>query len=166
MADIDYFAYGSNLHPLRLTERVPGARVVETYCLAGYALVFHKRGRDGSGKCDIVPGEAPGDAVWGVVYRMDAGGKAVLDQIEGRGYRAQTLRELPGVYAYRADPDHIDASLEPYGWYRDLVVSGASYHGLPAPYIRAVREQAAVDDPDAAREQLHRRLLQRMEFTP
>ncbi|UCE88675.1 MAG: gamma-glutamylcyclotransferase, partial [Pseudomonadota bacterium] len=66
------------------------------------------------------------------------------------------------AYTYQARPSHIDGSLMPYGWYRDLVASGARYHGLPDTYVSAIREQPAVSDPDGAREGLHRRLLQRM----
>ena len=50
---IHYLAYGSNLHPLRLTLRVPSARVIGVVEMPGYMLEFHKRSIDGSGKCLI-----------------------------------------------------------------------------------------------------------------
>ena len=49
-----YLAYGSNLHPVRLTERVPSARFLGLTSLFGYQLRFHKRHEpDGSGKCNM-----------------------------------------------------------------------------------------------------------------
>lgn len=49
---IYYFAYGSNMLTERLIARTPSARPVGTSLLPGHRLTFHKRGRDGSGKCD------------------------------------------------------------------------------------------------------------------
>ena len=51
-ATLLYFAYGSNLHPERLRERVPSAESLGVARLEAHVLRFHKRGRDGSGKCD------------------------------------------------------------------------------------------------------------------
>jgi hypothetical protein len=42
---IHYFAYGSNLHPLRLQERVPSAALLGWTHLHGWELRFDKRGR-------------------------------------------------------------------------------------------------------------------------
>ena len=49
-----YFAYGSNLHPTRLGDRAPSVELVGTAVLEGHALRFHKRGADGSGKCNAL----------------------------------------------------------------------------------------------------------------
>ena len=83
VATVRYFAYGANLHPLRLCTMVPSCEVVATAVLADHALRFHKRGRDGSAKCDAFP--EPGAAVHGVVYRLDAEERPALDRGEG-GY--------------------------------------------------------------------------------
>ena len=40
---IHYFAYGSNLHPLRLTDRVHCADLVGSVELASHQLAFHKQ---------------------------------------------------------------------------------------------------------------------------
>jgi len=49
-----YLAYGSILHPLRLGERISSAQLCGVTTLRGYRLAWHKRGADGSGKCDLV----------------------------------------------------------------------------------------------------------------
>ena len=43
-----YAAYGSNLHPARLSRRAPSAEFVGTALLPGWELRLHKRGQDGS----------------------------------------------------------------------------------------------------------------------
>ena len=78
-----YLAYGSNLSSARMRERVASAQTLGVARLEGWRLACDKRGRDGSGKANIVPdGEA---VVWGVVYRLERGQLSLLDRYEG-GY--------------------------------------------------------------------------------
>lgn len=162
---LHYFAFGSNLHPPRLGARVPSARPLAAAALPGHALCWHKRGADGSGKCSV--SARAGSTVWGAVYRLIATEKPLLDRAEalGAGYDlcwrnlevdGQTLE----VFYYRADPAYTDDGLLPFGWYHQLVLSGARYHRLPADYIAALTATATVPDPDADRDRLHRRLLE------
>jgi len=46
---------------------------------------------------------------------------------------------------------HIDASLVPYDWYKEMVLLGARYHGLPAEYVAKITP-AAADSPFRRRE--------------
>lgn len=55
---LHYFAYGSNLHPYRLIQRVPNARLVATTRLDGYGVSFSKRSHDGSSKCNLAKKDA------------------------------------------------------------------------------------------------------------
>ncbi len=159
-----YFAYGSNLHPARLRARVGPFEPLGRARVAHYRLAFHKRGADGSGKCDIVP--APGREVHGALYLIDAGQRALLDRFEGvgRGYRGGWL-EVHGregrqrAYCYFAQPGHTDPRLRPYGWYKDFVLEGGRRHRLPHPYLRALVRIPHLDDPDPAREARNRALL-------
>lgn len=50
--NILYFAYGSNMSSARLRARVPSCRPIGIAFLPGHELRFHKRSKDGSGKCD------------------------------------------------------------------------------------------------------------------
>ena len=63
------------------------------------------------------------------------------------------------AFAYVATPDAVDATLAPFGWYRDLVVAGARENALPDRYISALAAVTAVADPDEGRARRHRRLL-------
>jgi gamma-glutamylcyclotransferase (GGCT)/AIG2-like uncharacterized protein YtfP len=166
---IHYFAYGSNLHPLRLSERVPSARLIGTVQLAGCRLQFHKRGGDSSGKCNIVHSGNVQDHVHGALYRMAAAHKFDLDQIEGVGcgYRDRPLRltcldRRYSCFTYIAEPTHIDDDLKPYHWYKALVVHGAEYLHLPGDYIAGLHAVDALEDPDGVRRADHEALVARM----
>jgi len=147
-----YAAYGSNLHPARLSARIPGARFVATRFLEGWTLCFHKRGKDGSGKCSIAPG---GSGVHVAIYEISDEDKRILDRIEGvgAGYRDEALmiEGLGHCITYVAEADHVDESLRPYDWYRDLVLLGAAVHGFPGPYLDRIRAVPTVADPDPER---------------
>lgn len=161
MATLRYFAYGSNLHPERLARRVPSSRILATAILEGWSLHFHKRGEDGSGKCDVVRTTAPGDHVHGAVYHMDAREREDLDAAEGPGYEARQLR-LDGhglVFLYVALPTHIDGRLRPFSWYKSLVLHGARHHRLPEPYVQRIADVEAIPDPDTERHARHRAIL-------
>lgn len=141
-----YFAYGSNMSTARLTARTPSARVVGRGRLPGHALRWHKRGRDGSGKCDVTVADAGLTAVvWGVLYRIDCAEKADLDRIEGLGvgydeHEVVVSTEAGDMVArtYRAKPEAVDPALRPRRWYKAHVLTGAREHGLPAPYIEMI----------------------------
>lgn len=161
-----YFAYGSNMSTRRLRCRVPSARVVDVATLAGHRLAWHKKGADGSGKCDI-PEAQPADIVYGVLYAIDPSHKPRLDRAEGLGwgYEQKSVdlqlpgRESPAVaftyYAIRIDPRYV-----PYDWYRDHVLIGAREHALPADYVGLIENVPTVRDRDERREALERRIHQ------
>ncbi|PSJ44476.1 gamma-glutamylcyclotransferase [Zobellella endophytica] len=152
-----YFAYGSNMSLARLCARVPGARPLGRFRLAGHRLCFHKVGRDGSGKCDAAETGNPADGVHGVVFALPPGGKARLDEVEGRGQgygdKWVWVEDAGGrrwraftYYATRRDP-----GLRPYCWYLHHVLVGAREAALPADYIGALEAVACRPDPDPGR---------------
>mgnify|MGYP000204833795 CR=1 FL=1 len=156
---IKVFAYGSNLCIERLRARTPSARVVMVATLAGHALRWHKKSRDGSGKCDAFATDAAADAVWGVVYELTREDKILLDEFEGLGVdyfeKVVSVRSRDGVVvdaiAYAANPQLLDATLTPYRWYKGFVTTGAVQHGFPSEYRRTLEAIAARDDDDAER---------------
>lgn len=168
MSTLHYLAYGSNLHPLRLRERVPSAQLQGVVELPRMGLRFHKRGADLSGKCDLV--RVPnGDLSYGAVYTLAEAEKHLLDQVEGlgAGYEQTWIdTRLNGghcrAFAYAASASHIDQSLLPYCWYRQLVLAGARYLSLPEAYIDAIATVQATADPDPQRDAAHDQLLRRM----
>ena len=82
---VKVLAYGSNLLLARMRGRAPSAEPVTTVRLPGYALRFHKRGRDGSGKADAFFTGRGQDVVCGVVYELSPADKVALDLAEGLG---------------------------------------------------------------------------------
>lgn len=166
MSTIHYFAYGSNLHPVRLKQRIESARLVGTTVISGYELSFTKRGQDSSGKGHINPVQNQG-LVYGAVYQLATEHKADLDRIEGPGY-GQTLLELEvncknySCFAYIGLATHLDESLRPFHWYKSLIVLGAEFHGFPAHYIQSLEQTPSMEDPDLHRRQRHARLISNM----
>ncbi len=153
-----YLAYGSNLHPERLRRRLGYVRLLRTVKLEGFRLSFEKRGRDGSGKCNLYRTSHGFGVAHGAIFEISRGGKRLLDGIEGlgKGYREELL-DLNGsghrekVFAYVAEHTHIDEELRPYSWYRELVVLGAEFHGFPDEYVKSIRDAGALPDPDTRR---------------
>jgi len=154
-----YFAYGSNLHPLRLQRRTPSARLAGLAVLEGHVLRFHKRSdRDGSAKCDAWHTGRAGDRVLGAIYHLHPGEVEILDRFEGvgSGYLREVVEVLADgalrrAFTYRAQASHVDSAARPYDWYREYVLRGARYHGLPAAYLRRIESVAAIPDPDPER---------------
>lgn len=147
-----YAAYGSNLHPLRLTARISSAQLMGTSFLPGWSLHFHKRGGDGSAKCSILP---DGDGVHVAVFDVGPRDKLELDRIEGVGFGySEILLSVPNFgdcASYIAAESHIEASLEPYDWYKEFVLLGARTHGFPNDYLHLIDSLPASRDPDLSR---------------
>lgn len=147
-----YAAYGSNLHPIRLRRRAASAQLLGTVALPGWQLRLHKRGQDGSAKCNIVG--APGVA-YVAVFEMAASDRPKLDQAEGlnRGYIERQL-DVPGFdrcFLYLASDSHIDEELVPFTWYKELVLLGCEHHGFPHQYVDWIRALPAHRDRDRQR---------------
>ena len=147
-----YAAYGSNLHPLRLSKRISSAKLLGTSFLPDWSLRFHKRSLDASGKCNIVSG---GCGIHIAIYDISIADKITLDKIEGlgSGYVEISLA-VPSVgecKSYVAEGSFIDNSLAPYDWYKELVLVGARVHGFPVEYVDEIDAVMARQDPDPRR---------------
>ncbi len=161
MSKLRYAAYGSNLHPVRLQNRVPSASLAGTERLPGMSLHFHKQGMDGSAKANVLES---GDGVHVAIYTIDAHEKPLLDRHEhaGIGYES-TLIDVPGFgecFTYVATETHIADELDPYCWYHELVLVGCRLHGFPDEYIASVETVARIDDPDRERRRRNWRLVE------
>jgi gamma-glutamylcyclotransferase (GGCT)/AIG2-like uncharacterized protein YtfP len=147
-----YAAYGSNLHPQRLRERIEHAKLVGTSFLEQHTLQFHKRGQDQSAKCSF---SSCGRGMHVAVYEIDESGKQVLDRIEGagRGYNVANLHvpDIGECFTYIAARTHIDELLQPFDWYREMVLLGCRSHAFPGAYCDRIAAIPAVADPDAGR---------------
>lgn len=147
-----YAAYGSNLHPLRLTERTLSAQLIGIGHLPNWSLCFHKRSRDDSGKCSIVAGDR---GVHFAVFELSSEDKLTLDGIEGLGVGySEILLNIPefgNCVSYVAEDTYLDDSLQPYDWYKELVLEGVRFHDFPDHYIRPIESIQAIRDPDPDR---------------
>lgn len=159
MLPIRYFAYGSNMLLQRLQQRCASARVTGVAKVPGYQLAFSKKSKDRSGKATLVAD--PAGQVFGAVFDIAANDAMELDRIEGRGKGYERIEELAAlsypegqpvtVTAYIAQDDFLDPGLQPYDWYRDLVVKGAEQHRLPDEHLATLRAIPALADPDPTR---------------
>ncbi|HSN51774.1 MAG TPA: gamma-glutamylcyclotransferase family protein [Woeseiaceae bacterium] len=159
-----YAAYGSNLHPQRLRERIRSATLRGTGFLRRYTLQFHKRGQDDSAKCGI---SACGQGLHVAVYEVNGADRRVLDGIEGvgKGYEVDEVC-VPGFgrcFTYVASRTHIDDLLQPFDWYRDMVLLGCLRHGFPAPYCERIAALPVIEDPDPARREQNRGTVERLQ---
>ncbi len=163
---IHYFAYGSNMHPTRLSERVPSSKQISIATVPGYVLRFHKRGQDGSAKCNMLFTGEVNDVVHGIVYSMRAFERDQLDLAEGlgKGYDIHQLSLVTEMgnydaFCYIADQAAIDDALKPFDWYQALVLRAVEYHRFPDGYIQSIRSIETLPDLDQARADHHYRLV-------
>ncbi len=166
MSDIHYLAYGSNLHPVRLKQRVSSSRPIGCVVLGGHHLRFHKKGADDSGKCDAFFTGESAHTVHGAVYSMRADQRHLLDAAEGLGHgynRRHARLTVAGseveTFFYAADSEHVEPGLAPFSWYKRLVVEGARIHGLPDEYVHFLDSVPALEDPDTGRARAHLDIL-------
>lgn len=155
-----YAAYGSNLHPLRLQQRTPSARLLGTAFSPDYSLRFQKWSLDGSGKCGIFKGSS---GVHFAIYELAGEDKSVLDKIEGvgLGYEVEII-DLPDFdecITYVPARSHVRHELAPYDWYHEIVLLGCEHHGFPTDYIDRIRQETVSEDPDRERRTLNRNLI-------
>ena len=147
-----YAAYGSNLHPIRLSERISSAKLIGTSFLPDWSLCFHKRSLDKSGKCNIVSGSS---GIHIAVYDISIADKTTLDRIEGLdcGYVEISLAvpDFGECKSYAAEDSYIDNALDPYDWYKELVLIGARAHNFPVEYIDKIDAVIARQDLDSRR---------------
>ncbi|MDH3767197.1 MAG: gamma-glutamylcyclotransferase [Gammaproteobacteria bacterium] len=164
LAGMRYLAYGSNLHPARLRARSPSARLLGKAVVAGHALRFHKRSIiDGSGKCSIAKAD---DSIHVAVYELSNSDGVLLDEAEGLGigYRHQTIAvaEFGECITYVATETHVDDSLRPYTWYKELVLLGCASLQFPQDYIDSIETVASQEDPDRQRHEENMQIVHRM----
>jgi cation transport regulator ChaC len=152
-----YFSYGSNMSVKRLLDRVPSAEVKFVATLKGHDLRFHKKSKDGSGKCDAHETHDPGHSVIGVVFEISQAEKTALDRKEGlgQGYEQKQVTLISefgeAVSAVTYYATSIDPGLKPYHWYLHHVLTGAEENGLPVDYVQKIRNITSIPDPQSGR---------------
>jgi gamma-glutamylcyclotransferase len=118
----------------------------------------------GSVKGDAQETRNPQDVVWGVVFDFADREKSALDNVEGLGTgyleKTVTVTDTAGsnhhASMYFAEPAFIDATRQPYSWYKRFVIDGARQHALPVEYIHAIEALPAKEDPKRERDKRNR----------
>ena len=159
-----YLAYGSNMARARIEARLGSCEHLGVAWAPEYRLTFHKRGRDGSGKCDAHYTGKGTDRLYGILYRLTAAQSSSLDRFEGPDYERREFTVYTGAgdtaaYAYAARAHTIDTSLLPYDWYHAFVLAGANEGELPGHYVAYIEAISVRLDADAARAKANRRVL-------
>lgn len=161
-----YIAYGSNLHPWRLEERVGSVEVLGTVALNGWSLCFDKRGGDGSAKANLHAAAGLSRSAFAAVYLLEPGQVGILDRFEGCGWGYETFPMTVRMrdaavdgFTYLAPLQWITPTMRPFDWYLRLIVEGAHFHGFPERYIDEIANQPARRDPDVGRARAAMRTL-------
>ena len=168
-----YLAYGSNLHPRRLRERIGDVELVGVVELPGWRLCFDKRGADGSAKANLRPVPGSDFAAWAAVYRVLPEQLPALDRFEGCGGGYETFRfdvclkgDWQPALAYLTPSHWTTESMRPYDWYRALILAGAAYLDLPITYAEWIAASPVIIDTDSDRRDARLALAEQCERNP
>ena len=154
---IYYFAYGSNMSTARLQARVPSAQRIGVFNLPEYILDFSMHGFDDSAKCNGRKTGKASDALFGVLFSMQAQERKFLDFHEqlGEGY------ELIHTSVFDQDNNthpcflytalRLQTHLLPFDWYHHHVLFGAKEARLPSAVIANLEQVNTSPDTDLVR---------------
>jgi gamma-glutamylcyclotransferase len=133
-----YFAYGSNMSPVQMKQRCPGAQRIGTAIAYGwernFAVVAPHMGVMAAA-AGIQRSDNPAAYIEGVVYDLTAGEKETLDEIESGGYAAAELgfklssKHVTGFTHVPVNPSS-STDLKPDADYVKLLIEGAEANGL------------------------------------
>jgi gamma-glutamylcyclotransferase (GGCT)/AIG2-like uncharacterized protein YtfP len=153
-----YFAYGSNMDTATLGGRrgVAWTRAGAAF-LDGWRIAFDKPSMLGTGEGMATILRDAASSLWGVVYDISTEDLDHLELTEGvriGHYErvevpVRTSDGWPGAAietAVTLASDHRDSSIRPTTRYRDILVRGASEHGLPAAWVDVLRRIDAVEE--------------------
>ena len=144
---MEYFAYGSNMNPERMKQRIGWNPPSRGAVLQDYQLMFDKQSNDG-GKANIRP--LKGEAVEGVLYQLAEKDLLSLDGFEGvsTGDYAREKLEVcingdgkclaTAYIALKTGPEN-----PPTREYLDHLLAGEEY--LSPQYLEKLRRRSTLD---------------------
>jgi gamma-glutamylcyclotransferase len=173
-----YFAYDDKMLTTIFQEILPEVRLVGIGQIKGYEIFFHNRDKaDQSGKCNLIKSKDSEHVIYGVVYEVLSREKHQLDKAQSLGYGNQeiTVKVMPAsegrheqlnaltepcyAFTYVAHKDSIFEDLEPFSWYKNLVIEGAKEHCLPEIYVHYLQAIEAAVDSNKTREQQNKQFM-------
>jgi len=143
-----YFAYGTLLGTVAMTDYCPTATPVGQAALADYEFVFERYGPGpGQGGCSLA--KVAGAQTRGILYQMPASEWANLRKVSGEHTDYKVLAvvverdDTTSIAAYTLTVKRPIGSFRPSEQYLSLVVDGAASAGLPDDYKTKLNELAA-----------------------
>jgi gamma-glutamylcyclotransferase (GGCT)/AIG2-like uncharacterized protein YtfP len=142
-----YFAYGSNMDPLQMEKRCPGAVVIGPARLDDHRLTF-VWDSPGWGGGVATAQTAPGDHMWGVLWDLTDEHVRSLDEYEGVAMGAYTRDDAKVQYS----GDRVNAMIylatdtrykAPSARYVGALIRGATAFAIPDDYIERLRAMLA-----------------------
>ena len=131
-----YFAYGSNMLPKRLLERIKKYHTAFLAVLPDHKFTYNKKSIDGTAKANIESNS--GTEVHGVCFEIDEDDFTILKKYEG-GYDQRnivvTTKEGNETKAVTYISASIDTSLVASTEYKNMVLKGAQHWGLSEAYV-------------------------------
>jgi gamma-glutamylcyclotransferase len=143
-----YFAYASNMSRAQMKSRAGEIFEERVAKLENYELVFNKKARGGSATANIRP--APGQAVEGVLYKINEQAFRALDRFEGapEHYRRIEVSVAAGdgqkIAAQAFIATRVEKGLRPAPHYLKTILDGGREHGLPEEYLKKIQAAAEV----------------------
>jgi cation transport regulator ChaC len=138
-----YFAYGSNMDPVQMAERCPGAVALGAAHLPDWRLTFTRDSPGWGGGVGHIE-RAAGDEVWGVLWDVTSAHLSALDEYEGVAV-GMYARSVVVVAHAGSDVEAVVYLADPRGYkppskkYIAALVRGVEAHGVPNHYIERLR---------------------------
>lgn len=133
-----YFAYGSNMLPARLIERISKYHTTYKATLSNHKFIYNKKSIDGTAKANVIPSD--GVNTYGICFEIDESDLKILREYE-RGYNQcyvnvmdENGNEVKVVTYISSSTDNtLLASSE----YKKIVLQGAAHWKLDVDYIES-----------------------------
>jgi gamma-glutamylcyclotransferase len=141
-----YFAYASNMNGEQFRTRAGEVAEEKNGKLENYEIVFNRRARGGSATANIR--QAPGKAVYGVLYRIAETAFRTLDRFQGAPEHYRRIEVSVTDSAGNRVPAQVfiatkvDKGLRPAPHYLQAILQGAEEHQLPADYVAELKKAA------------------------
>jgi gamma-glutamylcyclotransferase (GGCT)/AIG2-like uncharacterized protein YtfP len=138
-----YFAYGSNMNPNQMYERIGREITPKLALLKNYELIFPRKSIiQKGGVASII--EKMGEVVYGVIYELNDNEMEKLDKYEGKGYaydriNINVLKDNEEIscetYIAKKEGDFL-----PSEEYLKKIITGAKINNLPSEYLEKLEK--------------------------
>lgn len=147
-----HFGYGSNMSESYMKQYTPGLKYVRNAQLPNFEIQFRKYSENMQGGISSII-EKPGGMIYGVLYwipRKEIEELDILEDVPLGIYKRETFQVLgdDGEW-YAADLYRVTepkGPFEPAKQYLDLMINGATEHGINAEWLETLKKWRAAQD--------------------